>query len=32
MSDLIRMTGELTVHQGYIVNDAMNAQFKYQRE
>jgi hypothetical protein len=32
MSDLIHMTGELTVHQGYMINDALNAHFKYQRE
>ena len=32
VSDLLRMTGELTVHQGYMVNDTLNAQFKYQRE
>lgn len=32
MSDLTRMTGELTVHQGYMINDKLNAQFKYQRE
>ena len=28
----MRMTGELTVHQGFMVNDALNSQFKYQRE
>lgn len=32
MSDLVRMTGELVVHQGYMVNDKLNSQFKYQRE
>lgn len=32
MSDLVRMTGELIVHQGSMVNDRLNAQFKYQRE
>mmetsp|Transcript_5068 Transcript_5068/g.7650 ORF Transcript_5068/g.7650 Transcript_5068/m.7650 type:complete len:125 (+) Transcript_5068:1005-1379(+) len=32
MSDLVRMTGEMIVHQGYMVNDTLNAQFKYQRE
>ena len=26
------MTGELSIHQGFMVNDALNAQFKYQRE
>ena len=32
MSDLIRMTGELSVHQGFMINDTLNSQFKYQRE
>jgi hypothetical protein len=32
MSDLIHMTGELTVHQGYLINDTLNTHFKYQRE
>lgn len=32
ISDLVRMTGELSIHQGFMVNDALNAQFKYQRE
>mmetsp|Transcript_11353 Transcript_11353/g.19128 ORF Transcript_11353/g.19128 Transcript_11353/m.19128 type:complete len:272 (+) Transcript_11353:1002-1817(+) len=32
MSDLVRMTGELAVHQGFLVNDTLNSQFKYQRE
>ena len=32
MSDLVRMTGELAVHQGFMVNDTLNQQFKYQRE
>lgn len=32
MSDLIHMTGELTIHQGYLINDTLNAHFKYQRE
>lgn len=32
MSDLVRMTGELAVHQGFMVNDTLNSQFKYQRE
>ena len=32
MSDLVRGTGELVIHQGYMVNDKLNAQFKYQRE
>lgn len=32
MSDLMRMAGELALHQGYMVNDSLNAQFKYQRE
>ena len=32
VSDLLRLTGELTVHQGFMVNDTLNAQFKYQRE
>ena len=26
------MTGELSIHQGFMVNDALNSQFKYQRE
>ena len=26
------MTGELAVHQGFMVNDSLNGQFKYQRE
>jgi len=26
------MTGELAVHQGFMVNDSLNSQFKYQRE
>ena len=25
VSDLMRMTGELTIHQGYMVNDTLNA-------
>lgn len=29
MSDLVRMTGELAVHQGYMINDSLNTQFKY---
>ena len=32
MSDLVRMTGELAVHQGFMINDSLNTQFKYQRE
>lgn len=28
----MRMSGELALHQGYMINDALNAQFKYQRE
>ncbi len=24
MSDLVRMTGELSVHQGYMINDTLN--------
>lgn len=32
MSDLVRLTGDLTVHQGYMINDTLNSQFKYQRE
>ena len=32
MSDLVHMTGELAVHQGFMVNDTLNGQFKYQRE
>jgi hypothetical protein len=32
MSDLVKMTGELAMHQGYLVNDTLNTQFKYQRE
>ena len=32
MSDLLHMTGELVVHQGFMINDTLNAQFKYQRE
>lgn len=26
------MTGELSVHQGYMINHTLNCQFKYQRE
>ena len=26
------MTGELAVHQGFMINDSLNTQFKYQRE
>lgn len=26
------MTGELSVHQGFMINDSLNSQFKYQRE
>ena len=29
---MVRSTGDLIVHQGYLVNDTLNAQFKYQRE
>jgi len=25
VSDLMRMTGELTIHQGFMVNDTLNA-------
>ena len=32
VSDLVRQTGDLVVHQGYMVNDTLNSQFKYQRE
>ena len=32
MSDLVKMTGELSLHQGFMVNDTLNTQFKYQRE
>ena len=32
ISDLVRMTGELSIHQGFMVNDSLNSQFKYQRE
>ena len=32
ISDLVRMTGELSIHQGFMVIDALNAQFKYQSE
>jgi hypothetical protein len=32
MSDLVRLTGELSVHQGFMINDSLNTQFKYQRE
>jgi hypothetical protein len=32
ISDLMRMTGELAVHQGFMVNDSLNSHFKYQRE
>jgi len=32
MSDLVHMTGELTVHQGFMINDTLNSHFKYQRE
>jgi len=32
MSDLVRMTGELSIHQGFLINDSLNSQFKYQRE
>lgn len=31
MSDIMQMTGELTVHQGFMINDKLNSQFKYQR-
>jgi hypothetical protein len=24
MSDLVRMTGELSVHQGFMINDTLN--------
>jgi len=29
MSDLMRITGEMTLHQGHMVNDCLNSQFKY---
>ena len=32
MSDLMRLTGELSVHQGFMINDTLNSQYKYQRE
>lgn len=32
MSDLVHMTGELTIHQGFMINDTLNSHFKYQRE
>jgi len=32
ISDLVKMTGELSVHQGYMINHTLNCQFKYQRE
>ena len=32
MSDLMRLTGDLAVHQGYMINDTLNSQYKYQRE
>ena len=28
----MRLSGELALHQGYMVNDSLNGQFKYQRE
>ena len=28
----MNMMGEMNVHQGYLINDALNIQTKYQRE
>lgn len=32
IGELVRMQGEVSIHQGFMVNDALNGQFKYQRE
>lgn len=31
-SDLMHQMGDLSLHQGFLVNDSLNSQFKYQRE
>lgn len=32
MSDLMHMTANLTIHQGFMINYKLNSQFKFQRE
>jgi hypothetical protein len=32
LSGLINMMGEMNLHQGYLINNSLNIQTKYQRE
>jgi len=32
ISEIMNLHGEASLHQGFLINDALNAQFKYQRE
>ena len=32
LSDLTKLNSELILHQGHLINDRLNSEFKYQRE